>query len=187
MTTLNKVVFLDRDGVINEDSGYVYEWNKFVFIDGSIEALSIFIKLGFKIIIVTNQSGIARGYFTENDFHKLSRYLISYLKQKEIELLDIFYCPHLPDGSIIEYSISCSCRKPSPGMILSAKEKHNVNLGDSFLAGDKETDILAASRSGIGCKVLLGGTKEMQKSSSADKFFPSLLHFSQYLLNKTVC
>ena len=185
MTNSNKVVFLDRDGVINEDLGYVYEWDKFAFIDGSIEALGIIIGLGFKIIIVTNQSGIARGFYTEKDLAELNKKFICFLKQKQIELLDIFYCPHLPDGSVEEYSISCSCRKPSPGMILAAQEKYNVNLGNSFLVGDKETDISAASRSGIGCKILIGSKRVMQKSSKADKFFPDLFHFSQYLLFKT--
>ena len=94
-----KTIFLDRDGVINKDTNYLYKIEDFQFVDGVFEVCNHFQKLGFKIIIITNQSGIARGYFTENDYQSLTVWMLEKLKNKEIEILDIFHCPHTPESN----------------------------------------------------------------------------------------
>ena len=96
----------------------------------------------YEIIIVSNQSGIARGYFKENDYIKLNKWMIKKFEQKKISILDTFYCPHGPDSK-------CNCRKPQPGMFLEAQQKHNISMQDSWMIGDKETDISAAKNAGI--------------------------------------
>jgi len=142
-----KSIFLDRDGVINHEIGYLYKPKDFVFIDGVFEASRHFIDLGYKIIIITNQSGISRGYYQEKDFHKLTRWMLDQFKINSIVIHDVFFCPHGPNDD-------CVCRKPKPGMILDAAKKHNINLKDSWLIGDKEVDIEAANNAGI-CNTII--------------------------------
>ena len=143
-----KTIFLDRDGVINKDINYLYNINDFIFIDGIFEACQYFRKLEYQIIIITNQSGIARGFYNTQDFQALTQWMLNQFKEKGIQILDIFYCPHGPKSN-------CGCRKPQPGMILEAKNKHNINLKLSWMIGDNETDIKAARNSGISNKILL--------------------------------
>ena len=102
-----RTIFLDRDGVINEDFGYVYKWADFKFIDGSLKALQILTKNQFNIIIVTNQAGIAKGFYTEADFKKLSSEFLNFCLQKKIKIMDIFFCPHHIDAVIPEYNKLC--------------------------------------------------------------------------------
>jgi len=137
-----KALFLDRDGVINEDYGYVYKKEDFKFKNGIFELLKLF--KDYKIFIVTNQSGIARGYYSENDFHKLMDWVKEEFKQKGIEIVDINFCPHHPD-----ITGSCECRKPNPGMILDLAKKYNIDLEKSIMIGDKKSDIEAANKAGI--------------------------------------
>jgi len=137
-----KALFLDRDGVINEDYGYVYKKEDFKFKDGIFELLKHF--KDYKIFIVTNQSGIARGYYTENDFHKLMNWVKEEFKQKGIEIVDINFCPHHPN-----ITGNCECRKPNPGMILDLAKKYNIDLENSIMIGDKKSDIEAANKAGI--------------------------------------
>ena len=110
---LDKVIFLDRDGVVNKETNYLYETTKFEFIDGVFEACSSFKALGYKIIIITNQSGIARGYYSNNDFKKLTEWMLEKFKDNNIDILDVLYCPHSPNSN-------CLCRKPKPGLIFEA-------------------------------------------------------------------
>ena len=141
-------IFLDRDGIINEDINYLYKIDEFEFIDGIFDSCLFLINLGYKIIIITNQSGIARGYFTEKDFQKLNQWMLNQFKEKNIKILDVFHCPHGPDSS-------CFCRKPKPGMLLEAKSKYKIDMKKSWMIGDNETDILAANSAGIGNTILL--------------------------------
>ena len=112
MITNNKAIFLDRDGVINEEVSYLSNLDDFQLIQGSAEALRIFKDLGYFLIVITNQAGIARGYFTEDTLKEIHNKMAQILKQNNIELDDIFYCPHHPD-----FTGACNCRKPNPGMI----------------------------------------------------------------------
>ena len=117
---MNKAIFLDRDGVINVDTGYVYRVEDFKVINGVYESLSFFSKIGFKLIVITNQSGIGRGFYSENDFFNLSQYMTALFKKSSIDITDIFYCPHLPTDN-------CLCRKPRTGLIDSAVLKYNID------------------------------------------------------------
>jgi len=139
-----KAIFLDRDGVINEDFGYVGKIEDFKFRDGIFELLKLLQDLGYAFFIVTNQSGIARGYYSKEDFLKLSKWMIDELKKRKIFIKDIEYCPHHPD-----ITGECECRKPKPGMILNLAKKYNISLKDSILIGDKLSDIEAGKNAGI--------------------------------------
>lgn len=143
-----KTIFLDRDGVINEEVGYLHKIDNFVFIKGIFDACRHFKKLGYEIIIVTNQSGIGRCYFHEHDYLKLTSWMLAQFKSNKIEVLDVFYCPHSP-------SYNCLCRKPKPGMFLQAKKKYNVDMVNSWMIGDKEDDIQAANNAGITNTILV--------------------------------
>jgi D-glycero-D-manno-heptose 1,7-bisphosphate phosphatase len=143
-----KTIFLDRDGVINKEINYLYSIDDFIFTEGIFDACRHFLKLGYQIIIITNQSGIARGFYNTQDYQDLTQWMLDIFEEKGIQILDIFYCPHGPKSN-------CECRKPKPGMILEAKNKHNINLKLSWMIGDSETDIKAASNSGIPNTILL--------------------------------
>ena len=141
---MHKAVFLDRDGVINIDYGYVGSIDKFKFKEGIFELLKFLQEKGFFLFVVTNQSGIARGYYTKEDFHNLMNYMINELKKKEIEIKDYNFCPHHPD-----ITGECNCRKPRPGMILDLAKKYDVDLKNSIMIGDSLSDIEAAKNAGI--------------------------------------
>jgi len=139
-----KAAFLDRDGVINEDLGYVSKIEDFKFKKGIFELLGLLQKLGFVLFIVTNQSGIARGYYTKEDFIKLSEWMLKELKKRGIEIKEIEFCPHHPD-----ITGECECRKPKPGMILNLAKKYNIDLKNSIMIGDSDRDIQAAVNAGV--------------------------------------
>jgi D-glycero-D-manno-heptose 1,7-bisphosphate phosphatase len=133
-----KAAFLDRDGVINEDFGYVGKIENFKFKEGIFELLKLLHELGYALFIVTNQSGIARGYYSEEDFYKLTEWMKNELKKRGIEIKDVEFCPHHPD-----FTGECECRKPKPGMILNLAEKYKIDLKDSIMIGDSESDVKA--------------------------------------------
>jgi len=135
-----KTIFLDRDGVINKEVSYLHKIEDFEFIDGVFKACHYLISLDYKLIIITNQSGISRGYYTEKDFQIITEWMIAEFQKNDIIILDIFHCPHLPNSN-------CNCRKPKPGMLLDAKYKHNIDMQNSWLIGDKEIDKLSAYKS----------------------------------------
>ena len=139
-----KAAFLDRDGVINIDYGYVGSIDKFKFKDGIFELLKFLQKRGYKLFIVTNQSGIAREFYSEEDFHNLMDYMIKELKKRDIEIVDYKFCPHHPD-----ITGECECRKPKAGMILNLAKKYNIDLKNSIMIGDNLTDMQAAKNAGI--------------------------------------
>ena len=160
---MQKVVFLDRDGVINKDTGYLHSINDFEFIEGTFVALRHFLSLGFKLIIITNQSGIGRGYYSVNDFKTLTTWMIEQLSSNDIKILDVLYCPHLPE----DY---CSCRKPKPGLLLEANKRHNIEMQCSWMIGDKEDDIKAANSAGIRQTVLVKTGQTIDEDKSHAKF-----------------
>ena len=166
---LNKTIFLDRDGVINKDVNFLHKIKDCEFIDGIFEACIYFQNIGFKIVIITNQSGIARGYFNENDYQILTNWITLQFNKKSIKLLDIFHCPHGPDSK-------CSCRKPSPGMLLEAKHKYSIDMSNSWLIGDREDDILAANNAGINNTILVrSGHKINEGISNAKHILDSII------------
>ena len=140
-----KALFLDRDGTINVDKGYVYEKEEFEFQPGIFELVKKYSEQGYLIFIVTNQSGIARGLYTEKDYLQLTDWLKAAFSEKGIKIEKVYHCPHLP-----EISGSCSCRKPNPGMIVEAISEYNIDPATSVLIGDSERDLQAGEKAGIG-------------------------------------
>lgn len=143
-----KIIFLDRDGVINYDYGYVSQIDKFEFIEGIFEACKYFQKLNYEIIIVTNQSGIGRGYYNEKEFYTLTQWILDRFKEHEINILKVYFCPHSPEEK-------CSCRKPNIGMIENACKDFDIDLENSWLIGDKITDIQTAINANIKNYILI--------------------------------
>lgn len=142
-----KALFLDRDGTINVDYGYVYQPEKFELIDGIIELCQKAQEKGYLIIVITNQSGIARGYYTDEDFYKLNQYMIKIFAANGVKITDVFYCPEL----------SGNRRKPECGMFLEAQAKYNIDMEKSVSIGDKKRDIDAGLKAGVGKNLLFNG------------------------------
>lgn len=150
-----KTLFLDRDGVVIEDHGFVYRIDDVVFQRGILELGRYFTAKGWKIIIVSNQSGIARGYFTAEDVERVHEFIAEKFNFHKISLTDSFYCPHYPP-----LTGPCRCRKPEPGMFLEAAEKHSIDLENSIMVGDKSSDMQAAAAAGISKRYFLRGQYE---------------------------
>ena len=148
---MTKAIFLDRDGVINLDKAYVSKIEDFEFCEGVFEALTHFQNLGYLVIIVTNQSGIGRGYYTEEDFQKLTAWMRKELLHVKIKIDAVYHCPHAPEAN-------CACRKPQSGMFLKAIEDFDIDVKKSWMIGDKPSDIEAALGAGILNTILLGKT-----------------------------
>ena len=158
-----KTIFLDRDGVINKEVNYLHKIDSFKFIDGVFDACLYFQKLDYKIVIITNQSGIARGFYTERDFQILSQWMLGKFRDKDIKILDVYYCPHGPESN-------CKCRKPKPGMLLEAKDKHDTDMERSWMIGDNEIDIQAANAAGISNTILVRSGHLIDEFNSNSKF-----------------
>lgn len=141
---MNKALFLDRDGVINIDKNYVYKIEDVDFIDGIFEFCEYFQKKGFLLFIITNQAGIARGYYSVEEFKKLSGWMISVFRERGVTISKVYFCPHHPD-----ITGPCDCRKPNPGMILSAAREFDLDLLQSVLVGNHESDLQAGENAGI--------------------------------------
>ena len=150
-----KALFLDRDGIINLDHGYVYKIEDFEFVNGIFEVCQHAINCGYIIIVITNQAGIARGYYTIEQFEILTDWMKRQFLDQNIKITDVYFCPHHPDKGINEYAGQCSCRKPEPGMLISASEKYAISLSESVFIGDKISDIQAAESAGVKNKILL--------------------------------
>ena len=148
METRN-VLFLDRDGVINVDVGYLSDPAQLKFIPGAIDAMKEAQTRGYDIIVVTNQSGVARGYYTEEDVQALHAEMSRRLEAEGVHILAYYYCPHHPEGTVEAYKKVCDCRKPNPGMLTKAIEEWHVDVDGSFLVGDKPSDVEAAESIGM--------------------------------------
>ncbi len=135
-----KAIFLDRDGTINVEKDYLYKISDFEFLPGVIEALRMLQDTGYLLIIITNQSGIARGYYTENDYKKLNNWMLKELKKQGINITAAYYCPHHPEAKVDKYRIDCNCRKPKLGLYEKAIKDFNIDLSQSFAIGDKIRD-----------------------------------------------
>lgn len=163
MTASNskRAIFLDRDGVVNIDNGYVSVVDDFEFIEGVIEALQKLKDKGYLLVIITNQSGIARGYFSEDQFNALTEWMDWSLADRGVDLDGIYYCPHHAEHGIGEYKIDCDCRKPKAGMINEAVKELDIDLSQSVLVGDKVSDIQAGIAAGIKNNYLVRTGKEI--------------------------
>jgi len=165
---MRRALILDRDGVINVDHGYVSEPDKFEVTEGVFEALRRAQKLGYLLVVVTNQSGIARGYFTEDDYRRLEAHMRAIFLAEGIAFTGIYHCPHHPDGGIQHLAVHCDCRKPEPGMILRAARDHDIDLAESVMVGDKASDIAAARAAGVGQSYLVAPPKFTLKDIRLD-------------------
>ena len=145
-----QAAFLDRDGVINLDRAYVSRWEDFEFVPGAIDAMRRLKQAGYALVVVTNQSGIARGYYSEAQYQALTAAMQQALLDAGAAVDAVYHCPHHPKGQLAELAIDCDCRKPAPGMILRAAKDLNLSLADSILVGDKPSDIEAARAAGVG-------------------------------------
>jgi D-glycero-D-manno-heptose 1,7-bisphosphate phosphatase len=172
-----KAIFLDRDGVINKEINYLYRIEDFQFINGIFEACQFLESLNYKIIVTTNQSGISRGYYTEIDFQKITKWMLDQFHKNNIEILDVIHCPHQP-------SDYCNCRKPKPGMLLSAKSKHSIDMEKSWMIGDKEEDIMAANAAKIKNTILVRSGHKINEKITKAKFVIDSLKESKYVINK---
>ncbi len=135
----NKALFLDRDGTINTDYGYVGSVDRFEFIDGIFEFCGIAQSLGYKIIVITNQSGIARGFYTVADYEKVTKYMCNEFLRHGVKITDVLYCPELSGPN----------RKPNPGLFIAARDKYNIDMANSVSVGDKQRDLDAARAAGV--------------------------------------
>ena len=147
---LKRGLFLDRDGVINKDKNYLYKIEDFEFNPDIFELCRFFERKGFLIIVITNQSGIARKKYTLNEFLILTNWMKEKFKEQQANISKVYFCPHHPD-----YTGTCECRKPNPKMILDAKKEFNIDLANSILVGDKFSDIQAGINAGINNNFLL--------------------------------
>ena len=146
----HRALFLDRDGVINVDTAYVHRWEDYRFVDGALDAIRRLSLAGYRVVVVTNQSGIARGYFTEAQYQTLNRHIVKALVAAGADLAGVYHCPHHPEGIIPQLAVDCDCRKPAPGLILRAADEHGLSVADSVMVGDKPSDIAAARAAGVG-------------------------------------
>ena len=146
---MRKVLFLDRDGVINKDVHYLHRIEDLAFVDGAKEALAASVQAGYDLIVVTNQSGVGRGFYTEDDVNTLHQYMNQELTKAGAPILRFYYCPHLPGAPLAQYDQNCDCRKPKPGMILQAMADYDIDKAHSFMVGDKLSDMEAAAGAGL--------------------------------------
>ncbi len=144
---MRRAVFLDRDGTINQEREYLHRVEDFCFIAGVPRAISLLNRAGFLVVVVTNQSGVARGYYAEEDVEALHRHIVAQLTAAGARVDSWLYCPHHPGGRGA-YAVSCACRKPLPGMLLEAADRLGIDLASSFMIGDKLSDVEAGRAAG---------------------------------------
>jgi D-glycero-D-manno-heptose 1,7-bisphosphate phosphatase len=180
---MNKAVFLDRDGVINVEIDYVYKIEEFEFIENTFEALKFIQEKGYQIVIVTNQSGIARGFYTEEQFQTLTDWMLEKFREQGINVAALYYCPHHPEKGIGKYKMDCECRKPKPGMILRAQKDLDIDLEQSYIVGDKISDVQSGLAAGIKNGVLVkSGHKLPENVDDSIKIYDNLYDCATKLL-----
>lgn len=174
---LRRAAFLDRDGVVCIERGYLHRPGDFAFVPGALEGMHLLADQGYLLTVVTNQSGIARGYFTEDDYAAVTRHMVAALDAAGIHLAGIRHCPHLPDAAVAACRTVCDCRKPAPGMVLQLARALQLDLACSVLVGDKMSDIQAGRAAGVGRCLLVrsGHAFDAADEARADGVFDDLL------------
>jgi D-glycero-D-manno-heptose 1,7-bisphosphate phosphatase len=178
---MKRAVFIDRDGTINVEKEYLYLAEECEFIPGAMQAIRLFNDTGFLVVVVTNQSGVARGYYTEEDVHNLHRHMTMQLEQVGSRVDAWYYCPHHPAGRG-SYALPCRCRKPQPGMLLEAARRFDIDLEASIMIGDKLVDVEAGRAAG--CRTILVrtgyGSEEEPRLPQGVEVFDDLLAAAEY-------
>ncbi len=175
---LRPAAFLDRDGVINVDHGYVYRQEDFSFVPGVLGAAADLARMGYALVVVTNQSGIARGYYTEEDFRALTDWMRTRFAEAGAPLAGVYHCPHHPDAGAGAGRRDCDCRKPAPGMLFAAARDLWLDLPRSALFGDKCDDLRAAQAADVPLRVLLGKDGAAMPEPSCPDDLASMRHRS---------
>ena len=145
----HKAVFLDRDGTINVDKHYLFRQEDFEYMDGALEGLKVLSDMGFLLVVITNQSGIARGFYTEKDYFLLDTWMKSDLKKRGIFLAKTYFCPHHPKGIVDRYKKACNCRKPGTELFWKAQKELDIDMHCSYAIGDKERDLSICSETDV--------------------------------------
>jgi D-glycero-D-manno-heptose 1,7-bisphosphate phosphatase len=154
-----RALFLDRDGVVNEEIGYLSQPEQVRFMPGIFDLCRRAQTLGYRLIIVTNQAGIARGYYTEEDFHSLMQWMRAEFARKGVTLDQYYFCPHHPEHGVGAYRKECPDRKPNPGMLLRAAGEFDLDLAHCIFVGDRCSDMAAGRAAGVGTLVMVEGTE----------------------------
>ncbi|TCK61874.1 D-glycero-alpha-D-manno-heptose-1,7-bisphosphate 7-phosphatase [Seleniivibrio woodruffii] len=166
---MTKGLFLDRDGIVNIDKGYIHKAADIEFVDGIFDLCLLANFKGYKIFIVTNQAGVDRGYYTEEDVQTLHAWMRTQFEARGVEITDFFYCPHHPN-----FSGDCGCRKPNPGMLLLAMNMYDVDASKSVMVGDKVSDVQAGRNAGVGLNIIVSSEYFDGKPEEADYMFSSV-------------
>jgi D-glycero-D-manno-heptose 1,7-bisphosphate phosphatase len=174
-----RAVFLDRDGTINKEVSFLSDANDVELERGAVEGLKALQCAGFQLVVVSNQSGVARGYFDEKAVKRANGALSRMLAARGVTILRFYYCPHHPEGSVAQYSRVCDCRKPEPGLLLRAAQDADIDLGASYSVGDSARDLSAGRRAGTRTVLVLtgygrGALEEVEAGGLADFVAPDL-------------
>ncbi|MCU0641276.1 MAG: D-glycero-beta-D-manno-heptose 1,7-bisphosphate 7-phosphatase [Candidatus Margulisbacteria bacterium] len=183
----NRAVFVDRDGTIIEDTGYISSPQEVRFIPGSIAALKRLNQAGFKVIVITNQSGVARGYFSENMLQSVDKAIHRQVLNGGAHIDAFYYCPHHPDHGVYPYRQECACRKPHPGMILKGAREHQVDLSHSFMIGDHRCDVAAGKNAGVKTVFVTTGHGSQEQNklpAPPDRIVPDLAAAVDWILQE---
>ncbi|STO32193.1 D,D-heptose 1,7-bisphosphate phosphatase [Fusobacterium necrogenes] len=186
---MNKAIILDRDGTINIEKDYLHKIEDFEFEEGVVEGLKILADLGYIFVVVTNQSGIARGYYTEEDLEILNNYIGEILEKEGIKIKKFYFCPHHPEKGVGKYKVECNCRKPNPGMLEEAIKEFDIDREKSFMIGDNISDIEAGINANV-TPILLETGHGMEHLTKIKRMkvknYRNLLDFANFLKENLV-
>lgn len=178
-----RFIFLDRDGTVCVDKDYLDDYRKFEFFPFSVHALKMMKEKGFKLAVITNQSGVARGRFTIEEAVRQQEYFLRYFMEKGVEIEDYCFCPHYPGGSIREFAVECECRKPAPGLIMQITEGRDIDWHDSYVVGDKLIDVELARSLGMRGVLVRTGYGAAQEANAGKDIpvFDDIMAFAKSL------